>query len=191
MKTLTAFLLTVGLVLVPSQTVAGERTKVAFVGDSITWGAYLDHPETQRFPTVAANLLGKRTRVSVYATPGIRLDQTDFGPVFGTHPDVVVVNLGTNDFNQSRPVEGVQSHLLALKRLAKKTRTTLYVMTLPPIYGDAGYSGVVNTWIKATFGKRTIDAASVMGTENMFWDNIHPNVSGHEAMGRLVARRLR
>ena len=180
MKTLIAALLACGIILVPSQTDAGQRTKVAFVGDSITWGAYLDDPTTQAFPAVAARILGKRARVSVFAQPGIRLDQTDLGPILATRPDVLVINLGVNDLNQGYPVEGVQAGLLAVKQAAKKARVRLFVMTISPIYGE-----VLNPWIRATF--RTIDTAPVMV---MFGDNIHPNVAGHEAMGRLVDQKI-
>ena len=165
---------------------AGQHQRVAFVGDSITYGIWLDNPETQRYPAVAARVLGKRARVSVFAQPGIRLDQTDFGPVFAARPDIVVVNLGVNDLNQGYPVGGVQAGLLVAKQAAKRAHVRLFVMTISPIYGD-----VLNPWIRATFGKRTIDAATVMGPENMFGDNIHPNLAGHEVMGQLVAKKLR
>src|SRR5688572_5119881 len=85
---------------------AQNPTRVACVGDSITYGSQIEGRESNSYPAVLQRLLGEKFQVRNFGVSGMTLlkkgdkpywknqvfqDATDF------KPNIVVIKLGTND----------------------------------------------------------------------------------------------
>ncbi len=78
--------------------------KVACVGDSITYGARLEHPEKDSYPAQLQLMLGKKYEVTNFGVGGCTLIRkgkptvwSQIPAIFETKPHLVVISLGTND----------------------------------------------------------------------------------------------
>lgn len=85
---------------------ANPTTRVACVGDSITFGSTLRDIESDNYPAQLARLLGPRWEVRNFGVSGANLlkkgnkpymKEKTFGQALEYEPDVVVIKLGTND----------------------------------------------------------------------------------------------
>ena len=84
----------------------GERTKVAAVGDSITWGYGIDDRVQNAYPSQLQTLLGDQWHVGNFGRSGARVAINSANPYYGSpeyqqalefSADVVVIALGIND----------------------------------------------------------------------------------------------
>lgn len=81
--------------------------KVAIIGDQIAMGEKLKKPETDAFPAKLEMLLGEKYILKTFAIEGatvlrkgnkpILKDTTIYNAIRYFEPDIVVINLGTND----------------------------------------------------------------------------------------------
>lgn len=92
----------------------GPTTRVACVGDSITFGSTLRDVEHDSYPAQLARLLGPRWEVRNFGVSGATLlkkgnkpytNEKAYGQALEFKPDVVVIKLGTND--SKHPGDGV------------------------------------------------------------------------------------
>ena len=83
-----------------------KPVRVACVGDSITYGAGVEHREKNNYPKVLGDLLGEKYEVKNFGLNGATLLKKGDLPYWKTQefdranayqPDVVVIKLGTND----------------------------------------------------------------------------------------------
>lgn len=81
-----------------------EKTTIACVGDSITFGARLDHPETDSYPAQLQQLMGEKYNVINLGVGGCTLLRKgrptvweELPEIKEASPDMVVISLGTND----------------------------------------------------------------------------------------------
>lgn len=93
----------------PEQIIEAEQPirTVAIIGDQITMGEKLKNPETQGFPAKLATLLGERYILKTFAVEDATIlrkgnrpiikDTTIYDAIRYFEPDIVVINLGTND----------------------------------------------------------------------------------------------
>lgn len=93
----------VGLIFAPS---ANAKTKVAFIGNSITYGAYIPNREKNSVPAQLQAYLGKDYEVVNFGVSGSTVINRDDYPYILTpeyaaakkfRPDIVLIKLGTND----------------------------------------------------------------------------------------------
>lgn len=96
----------VALVVVLANAVFAAPIRFACVGDSITAGYALQHPERDAYPVQLGRLLGEGYEVRNFGVSAATLmDEGNYpyrqreahGEVLAWRPDVVVVALGTND----------------------------------------------------------------------------------------------
>lgn len=192
---------------VSSPASAAPKTRVVFVGDSITYGYGLPNRMNDRWPAVTERLLRKRMDGAVYARAGATLAGNglvqwpgggfrfldDLNIVLAKHPDLVVVELGLNDLAHGYTVESVQAGYNELDRRARAAGVRVVFMTIPsPIAEDRG----LNPWLRSRFPNRVIDVAPALIVDGSvpaeyLSDNIHPNAVGAGIIGRVVADRLR
>ena len=81
-----------------------EKVKVACVGDSITYGARLENPEEDSYPSVLQKLLGENYLVENFGVGSCTLIRKGRPTVWNqlpkiktASPDIVIISLGTND----------------------------------------------------------------------------------------------
>ena len=94
-----------------------RRVKVACIGDSITYGYLLDHPERDAYPAQLQRMLGGGCEVRNYGVPGLGVYlhlpwhmtangkrawslSPECAEALAWEPDVVVSNLGANDLEE-------------------------------------------------------------------------------------------
>lgn len=85
---------------------AQKQTKVACVGNSITYGSGLAHPELDSYPAQLQRLLGDQYVIGNFGKPGATLlneghrpyrEQEEFQKALAFAGDIVVIHLGIND----------------------------------------------------------------------------------------------
>ena len=134
---------------------AGAQTpppiKVACIGDSITFGYNLPNPATQSYPANLGRMLGPGYVVQNFGVSGRCMvkkgtypywNEAAFAQSQAWAPDVVVIQLGTNDtWDQNEPYQGEfvadYDSMIALYR-ALPSHPAVYVCLPPPITGESG-----------------------------------------------------
>ena len=108
--------LTLALVLLVAAMTAGAAgkgsdakkgvTRVACIGNSITYGAAINDPAKYSYPTQLQAMLGEKYLVGRFGKSGASLlrkayrpyfDQKEFRDMMAFHPDIAVIHLGIND----------------------------------------------------------------------------------------------
>ena len=169
---------------------------VVFLGDSLSAGYGL--PAEQAFPALVERRLSERglpvrivnAGVSGDSTSGA-LDRLDW--LLGQKPDVLVVELGSNDAFRGQPVERIESNLREIVVRAQRAgaRVLILGMKVPTNYGpeysnafDAVYRRVAKD-TRAALMPFLLDGVGGHPELNMD-DGIHPNAQGH----KIVAENL-
>lgn len=183
--------------------------RVICVGDSITMGVGVIDPATQSYPAQLQRLLGDRWHVENFGVGGRTLlrqqDPLDIGPALQSHPDVVVIMLGTND---SRPATwerhgaefiGDYTGIIASFR-ALDSHPRIWICAPVPMFpGQWGLSENLLT-------RKTIPAirqvaqqtsvplidlhAPLLAYRSDFPDQVHPNVEGAARIAEVVAATI-
>ncbi|MCC6234667.1 MAG: hypothetical protein IT580_18640 [Verrucomicrobiales bacterium] len=133
---------------IPARAFQG-RTRVACVGDSITFGAGLSDPRTQSYPAVLAELLGPAYEVRNFGVNGATMVKGGDLPYVETPafkaaqeflPEVVVIALGTND---SKPQNWRHqnewerdTYWMVRAFMTLPSRPVVYVCAPPPVVRD-------------------------------------------------------
>lgn len=106
MKTLISTILLCLLCTTMAYAQDSKRIRVSCIGNSITYGTGLEHPEQDSYPTQLQQLLGDRYEVGRFGKPGATLLRRAFRPYFvqeefrqamDFHGDIAVIHLGIND----------------------------------------------------------------------------------------------
>ena len=186
-------------------------TKVACVGDSITYGAGITDP-AQRYPAVLQTLLGSAYEVRNFGVSGRTLmragdrpywDTTQFTDSTAYAPAVVVIMLGTNDakainwgFKATFP--GDYRDLIAHYRgLASAPK--VFVARPCPMFDPASatWRTHVVEMVSYVDGVITSNAAEwidvhfALNSSSLFQaDGVHPNAAGADAIARAVRTAL-
>jgi lysophospholipase L1-like esterase len=178
------------------------QTKVACIGDSITYGSGLPHRDTQSYPAVLQSLLGNAYEVRNYGVSGTTMLRQGDMPYWNTsafadssawNPRIVVIMLGTNDSKPWNWVYGEQFEGDYLDMIAHyaslPSEPSVYVCTPCPVYGNGNYGispDVVRdqivplVWqIGAERFVPLIDVFTALsGLPQDFPDLVHPNADG-------------
>lgn len=204
------------LVVVCAQLRAAEVVKVACVGDSVTWGAQLEHRETDSYPVQLQRLLGSRYQVENFGVSGATLLRHGHHPYAATdafraalafHPDVVVIHLGLND-TDPRDWPDLRDQFVAdYSWLIAEFRTVnpavrVHMAVLTPIF-DAHPRFQSGTRIWAAEIRRLIPAIAqanhaevidfytpLLAHPNLFSDALHPNAEGASILAQTVYQNL-
>lgn len=83
---------------------AAKKKVVACVGDSITFGARLDHPDEDSYPAQLQLMMGNKYEVMNFGVGGCTLIRKgrptvwdQLSKIKAANPDMVIISLGTND----------------------------------------------------------------------------------------------
>lgn len=198
---------------IPSRRLQG-RTRVACVGDSITAGAGLPHPEVSAYPAVLGQLLGNAYDVRNFGVSGSTLLKDGDHPYARTAefetarqflPAVVVIALGTNDSKPQnwRFRNTLDRDLYGMVRafLTLPSQPTVYICTPPTVFQDHWgiTSEITSRHIAPTIRRASaregwplIDLeVATRGSADAFPDGIHPNAVGAANLAMTVEAAFR
>jgi len=203
------FALLVGVV---AWTRPGAATKIACVGDSITYGYNLSNPSQQSWPAVLQTLVSSADTVQNFGSSGCTLLSAGDKPYvkdpaysasIAFKPELVIVMLGTNDAkpqNWSHKAD-FPSNYSSLISDYRQLGAQVYVAAPPPVYPPGAYdidpavfSGEVVPLIHqvATDANAPlIDVFQALSNKSSYFpDTVHPNVAGSQLIAQTVAAAL-
>ncbi len=190
-------------------------TRVACVGDSITYGSGLPDREHTTYPLLLGHLLGEGFAVRNFGVSGATMLRAGNNPWTETgaarralewRPEVVVIKLGTNDSKRvnwdhhGADFEADARALIGDFREASPAARILLCLPAPAwtegdnIDGGRVAEGVVPALRRAAAaeGVELIDLHTpLQDREGWFPDGVHPNPHGAEAIARRVAEAVR
>jgi len=198
-----------GLGLAPATVFA--QTRVACVGDSITYGYGLGNRDQEAYPSVLADLLGSEFDVGNFGDSGSTLQddgdkpwraQGAYSQCLAFEPNVVVIMLGTNDAKPSNWSEaGFVEDYQALITEFRDLGASVYVATPPPVVPPGAFEiqpSVVNEDLVPLVRQIALDAAAPLidvyaaleDQPDLLPDTVHPNAAGARVIAETVADAL-
>lgn len=197
--------------LATSFAVAAEgKTKVACVGDSITFGAGVEDRAKNNYPAVLGRLLGEKYEVKNFGNSGSTLlrngdkpyhKQKDYTAAIDFKPDIVVIKLGTNDSKPQNWDKHKADFAADYKTLIGAFRQAnpnvkVYAALPVPVYPPGAFKirdEVVKEIIPvikqvaADEKAEVIDLyAALSDKPKLFPDKVHPNAAGAELIAKAV-----
>ena len=197
-------------------TALAADTKVACVGNSITYGYGLARQDLENYPLRLDSLLGEGWTTTNLGNSGKTMlrnvndaywKQPEFSRALALLPDVVVIELGTNDakdyiwnYNKAAFAKDYRAMVDTFRTLSSKPQVWA---TLQPRAENLSWSmpdttiaRQVNPLILSTAmaaGVGVIDLRTGMAghPEWMLSDSVHPNAAGALAMAKIVAALLK
>jgi acyl-CoA thioesterase I len=187
---------------------SADVVRLACVGDSITFGYDLDPSEA--YPSVLGELLGDRFVVGNFGQNGVTALENGDNPIRNAivftqsnefDPDLVVIQLGTNDSKPDNwgPHEGeFEGDYEDLVEHYRSLGATVMISIPPPAYMATSYWQIelVVPHIRAVaerLGAPVIDVHEALsGHPELFpADGVHPNADGARAIAETVADGVR
>ena len=193
--------------------VLGAKTKVACVGDSITYGATIANRGENSYPAKLRGMLGAGYEVKNFGLNGRTMLSKGDRPYskekvyrnsLSFLPDVVIIKLGTNDSKPHNWKHGkdflndTKALIQSYKNLASQPRIILCKPV--PIFETKW--GINEKIVRGDMGK-ILESVAVTedvelldlhipfrGLEKLFPDKIHPNAAGAEIMAKHIHRHL-
>lgn len=207
-----------GLLLLVLATVchAGDdgRTRVACIGNSITFGAGVENQKENNYPKVLGKLLGEKCETRNFGVSGATLlkkgdspywKQGAFKAATDFQPNIVVIKLGTNDTKPQnwKHKDEFEADLTAMVDhfAALPSKPKVFLCLPAPAYAtqwginEKGIAeGVIPAIKKVAEAKKltTIDLHTALsGHAEMFPDKIHPNAAGAALLAKTVAEAIK
>ena len=162
---------------VAARAVSADVVTIAYSGI----GVYRNYGETT--PTAASLTMPRRYP---YAIP----DTVSWN--FALYqPQVVVINLGTNDFGSSDPGTPFETAYVSFVQAIRQKYADAYFILID-MYGGTRLTRLNNILASLkTSGETKAEVLSLNSVQNNLGCNQHPNVAGQQAMGTTLAARLR
>lgn len=200
------------LTVLATSCTADDKTRVACVGDSITYGAAIENREKNCYPTVLQTLLGDKYEVRNFGANGATLTKRSDVPYVKTtafaeakkfNPHIVIIKLGSNDTkpqNWKHIADFVADYkALVTEFQALDSRPKVYICYPAPVYKDA--FDIDGSFVEEL--KPKIDAiakelalpvidlsTALSGKKEMFPDGVHPDAAGAKVIAETVYKAL-
>lgn len=191
-----------------------ERIRVACVGNSITYGAYIDHRLANGYPAYLQQFLGEgydvrnfgengRTMLTTADYPYVESDR--YAEALAFNPDIVLLKLGTNDtkpqnWTSRRAFERDMKSLIRTFQALPAHPQVYVCLPVPATLLTEGIRGsvltgkVIPSLLKVAHRLElpVIDLQSGLMPyyPALFPDNCHPNAQGAAVMAALISRTL-
>ncbi len=189
--------------------------KVACIGNSITFGMYLDDPSTESYPAQLQQLLGGQYSVTNYGSPGRTLlngflvsyiNSAQFNSSIAQYNDIVIIVLGTND-TQPPYQPSVDNFINDYKALINQYNNfpaqdpSIFIIGLPPPILE-NYDGHSNEFLVNQIIPRIKTVANqtknlianfykaLEGKPEYFIDGIHTTVEGATIMAKTAKNAI-
>lgn len=204
---------------VPVKPIPEGLKKVACIGDSITAGAALSNPGVTSYPAQLQVILGSdKYLVKNFGVSGRTLQKSGDSPYWNEtafensknfKPDIVIIQLGTNDtkpWNWKDGTNNFKADYIELINTYKNlpSHPKVYINLPPWIYNDdpaQAYAilssvlqnGVIPEILEAASATeaKVIDVNSATGNmSGNFPDKIHPNAAGAWVIANTVAKAI-
>jgi len=188
---------------------SGEKTRVACVGDSITFGAGVKNRAQNSYPVVLGKLLGAEYEVRNFGVSGTTLLKKGDRPYWKTKqfkqatdfaPNIVIIKLGTNDTKpqNTKVKEQFGGDLVAMVDhfTALPSKPKIFLCLPVPVYKtrwginakDLAYYMPIIKKVAEAKGTGLIDLHTALSNQAaLFPDNIHPNAEGAKKMAEFIA----
>jgi len=192
--------------------------RIAFVGNSITYGYGLDHPRTESYPMQVGAILkekyGDTCVIGNFGNSGRTMlkkgdlplwVEKEYANAITFRPHIVVILLGTNDSKpqnwDSYSSEFYGDYKTMVDTFAKINPNAIIYACFPPkafastwdINDSVIKNGVIPEIDKviANTNANLIDFYTpLQDSVNLFFDKIHPSLEGAKVMGKIVAAKL-
>ena len=173
-----------------------EGPKIIILGDSLTAGMGVS--AEQAYPVLLSNILQKNELTSQVINAGVSGDTTAGGLrridwVLSQNPDLLLIELGTNDGLRGIPIKEITSNLHAMIDRAQQRNVDVFLigMMIPPNYGE-DYAAAFKNAFPSVSKEQAIpllpfllkDVAGVRDLNQS--DGIHPTPKGHQIMAKTV-----
>lgn len=192
------------------------KTRIAFVGDSITYGASLENREDNAFAYVVADALSAscitgnfgKSATSALSTAVAPYTQTEeYKKSLEFNPDIVHIMLGTNDIKNENWDEGKDNFLRDYLNIinnykAKNPNVKVYVGVPPRIFKENVFGtrsprileeeGIpLIKQVAEKAGATLIDYFEPLkDSGELFPDFLHPNAEGHKMMADIALKAI-
>jgi lysophospholipase L1-like esterase len=193
---------------------AQNPTRVACVGDSITYGSGVIGRESNSYPAVLQQLLGEKFEVKNFGISGVTLlkkgdkpywNETAFTNATDFKPNIVVIKLGTNDSkpqNRTNITEFATDLAAMVDHFAALDGKPRIYLCLPvPVYktqwgiNEESVSAEVIPAIKQVAVKKklpVIDLHTALADKPLlFPDDVHPNAAGAKLIAETIYATIR
>ena len=186
-----------------------EPTRVACVGDSITFGHGIKDREHDAYPGVLSTMLGQKYDVRNFGVSGTTtmmgtdmpyMNEQAYKDALDFNPQIVTIKLGTND---SKPFNWKESEHFKqdLKTLIESFRALpskpeIWLCLPVPAYGhawginDSIISNGVIPFIKEVAQEENLPVIDLntqfQGKRQYFPDTIHPNEEGEKMIAEFI-----
>lgn len=193
-----------------------KPTKIAFVGDSITFGAGVTDPKTEAFSSIVAEKIGSKYEVgnfgvsstsalSTAVMPYVKQEAYQASLAFGA--DILFIMFGSNDTKYENWTEGkenFETDYVALIQSYKEVNPDVKVYVgIPPrifkenVFGERSPEILENEGIPAIYNVAEAIGAEVVDlftpTKDMpelFPDYLHPNAEGNKVLADLIFNKI-
>ncbi|MCU4164446.1 GDSL-type esterase/lipase family protein [Carboxylicivirga caseinilyticus] len=194
-----------------------QKTKVACVGNSVTFGYHIEQRETNCYPAQLQALLGEDYEVGNFGKSGATLlrkghrpymEQAEFQDAVDFQPDILIVSLGLNDTdprnwpNYRDDFIEDYSALLESFRKADGSMPEIWIGRMTPIFHThPRFNSGTRDWfwqIQATieqvaknWNARLIDWHTPLHARpDLFPDALHPTKEGATIMAKLAYQHI-
>lgn len=214
------FAVLLAVILLVLRLTCPSQTRIACVGDSITYGATIRDKSHDSYPAQLGTMLGRKYSVKNFGASGYTLQESCDRP-YTSHkrykksldfkPDVVLIMLGTND---TKPYNWISTEAfqddyrqLILSYQELPSRPDVILMTPASVFpenfnpakpykiraGVAGEAAKAVRELAKELGLPFIDIHEVTASHPEFFlqDGVHPNELGAKAIARSVYEALK
>jgi len=200
-----------GIVYSPEKLLPEERTRIACIGNSVTYGVGVAGRDTSAYPAVLQGMLGDKYMVGNFGRSGASLLKKGFRPYFRTEefasalafrPDIAVIHLGLNDTDpRAWPDfrdEFIGDYLWLIDTLRSVGTTEFYIARLSPIFhGHRRFKAGTRDWywqiqerieeVARRSGATLIDFYTPLNNRpDLLPDNLHPDKRGAVMLAESV-----
>jgi lysophospholipase L1-like esterase len=213
-----AFAVLIAVFLFANKSYAEEQSapkKVACIGDSITFGAFIQDRNNKCYPAQLSVMLGEGWIVENFGKNGTTLLSKGDRPwikdgacksAMDFAPDIVVINLGANDTKPQNiakyPDEFVTDYLALIEQFrALPTKPRIYICNPVEVFDFTGgirYSVMeeeIRPRIKTVAEKSkcvVIDLKTpFVNRKDLLADLVHPNADGAKVMAEIIAKAIK
>ncbi len=189
------------------------NTKVAFVGDSITYGAGVTIREAESFVSIVDSNFGTKYEIGNFGVSATSALSSAKKPYIATEdykasldftPDILCIMFGTNDIKNENWFEGKQNfekdYLALIDSYKSKNPQLKVYVGIPPrifkenVFGERSPAILENEGIPAIYNVAKSAGAEVIDfftpTKDMpelFSDYLHPNAEGNVIFADIVS----